>query len=106
MLMNAISGGANWLIVHTFSDRIEPPFGCPFDSQDRPMIASRELGPDTTSRKRAFAPFALFYHSSSRCLLRVLHTRKGLWIFPELKPSWGRSRPSRCTRVRSFVLAV
>jgi hypothetical protein len=39
MLMHAISGGANWLIMFLYSDRIEPPFGCLFDSTNQSQFA-------------------------------------------------------------------
>lgn len=39
MLMHAISGGANWLIIFPYSDRIKPPFGCHFDSTNQSQFA-------------------------------------------------------------------
>ncbi len=51
MLMNAISGGAHWLIIFPYSDRIEPPFGCPFDSINLSNSVARMRCPEALSKE-------------------------------------------------------
>lgn len=88
------------------SERISRPLDCPFDVALPGLfllvafaLIRNSAALCGASFKRSFPPF-------SRFRWPVPHTRKGRWISPGHRRSWGRSRPLRCTRVQSFVLEV